>query len=257
MDGIDGLRVLITAGAGGIGRDMGEIFASAGARIHVCDVDEAALAETRDVHPDWGVTNCDVADEAQVGALFEEALARFGGLDVLINNAGIAGPTAGVDQIDPDDWRRCIDVDLNGMFYCTRLAVPHLRQSSNASIVCLSSVAGRLGFAYRTPYAAAKWAVVGFMKSLAKELGPDGIRVNAIQPGVVDGPRIQRVFEARADALGESINKVRDEALSRVSLRRMVTHADIANQALFLCSALGANISGQAISVCGNVEDIG
>ncbi len=251
-----GLRVLVTAGAAGIGRSIAEAFARRDAKIHICDIDEDALADCRATHPDWGISACDVADETQVAMLFETAKAQLGGLDILVNNAGIAGPTIGIDEMAPDDWRRTVDINLNGQFYCARLAVPLLRQSDNPAIICISSVAGRLGFAYRTPYAATKWAIIGLVKSLAMELGPDGIRVNAILPGVVEGPRIERVFAARAETLGKSHEEVKTQALEKVSLRRMVTAEDIANQAVFLCTPAGANISGQPISVCGNVEVI-
>ena len=153
----------------------------------------------------------DVADRAQVATLFEDALKALGGLDVLVNNAGIAGPTGRVEEIAPEEWDRCIAIDLTGQFNCARLAVPHLRQSKNASIINLSSVAGRFGFPLRTPYAASKWGVVGFTKSLAAELGPDGIRVNAIQPGIVEGERIRRVFGNKAKARGISLEAMMTE----------------------------------------------
>jgi len=251
-----GLRVLVTAGAAGIGRTIAETFHANGARVHVCDVSAEALDELRAARPEIGASIADVADVRQVDALFDEVGAAFGGLDVLVNNAGIAGPTAGIDEIAPQDWDRTVAVNLNGQFYCARRAVPLLRASEEGAIIGLSSVAGRLGFAYRTPYAATKWAVVGLTQSLAKELGPHGIRVNAILPGVVEGPRIERVIAARAEALGVSYDEMQEEILGKVSLRRMVSAADIANTALFLCSAAGRNISGQSLSVCGNVETI-
>jgi len=249
-----GLRVLVTAGAAGIGRAIAEAFSAAGARLHVCDISETAMADCNDRHSDWGVSLCDVADETHVETLFDDVKSNLGGLDVLVNNAGIAGPTGGIHELDPEEWRRTVEVNLNGQFYCARLAVPMLKQSSNASIIGISSVAGRLGYAWRTPYAATKWAIIGLTKSLAIELGPDGIRVNAILPGIVEGPRIEKVIAARAEATGVSYENMEREYIDKVSLRRMVTAADIANQAVYLCSPLGANISGQAISVCGNVE---
>ena len=177
-----------------------------------------------------------MSDRKQVARLFREALAALKGLDVLVNNAGIAGPTGKVDEIAPEDWDRCLGVDITGQFNCTRLAVPHLRKSKNASIVNLSSAAGRLGFPLRTPYSAAKWAVVGFTKSLAAELGPDGIRVNAIQPGIVAGERIDRVMENKAKARGISPAAMLEEALSVVSMRTTVTPQQIADQIVFICS---------------------
>jgi NAD(P)-dependent dehydrogenase (short-subunit alcohol dehydrogenase family) len=255
-DSARGMRVLVTAGAAGIGKAFAEVFADAGGRVFVCDVDRAALDALRATRPAIGACIADVADARQVDALFDQAAAFLGGLDVLINNAGIAGPTAPVEDIALADWDRTIAVDLNGMFYCTRRAVPLLKATGGGSIINLSSVAGRLGFPLRTPYASAKWAVVGFTKSLAIELGPHNIRVNAIQPGVVEGERIERVIAAKAKALGLSRDDYRAQLVSKVSLRRTVSPLDIANMALFLATEPGRNISGQALSVCGNVETL-
>ncbi len=253
---LKGQRVLITAGAGGIGRVMAQTFVKADAKVHVCDVVQSALDETVKA---LGVTAtlCDVSDLKQVDQLFADAKKRLGGLDVLVNNAGIAGPTAKVEDIGVEDWRRCIDIDLNGMFYCTRLAVPMLKAAGGGSIINLSSAAGRLGFAFRTPYAAAKWGVVGFSKSLSMELGTDNIRVNAIQPGVVEGDRIDRVIEAKAKALGISFEEQKARSLEKVSMRSMVSPQDIANMALYLASDAGKHVTGQAISVCAGLEMLG
>ena len=248
--------MLVTAGAAGIGKAFAETFADAGAKVFICDVDQAALAAFHTARPEIGSGFADVADPQQVDGLFDTATVFLGGLDVLINNAGIAGPTAPVEEIDIAEWNRTIAVDLNGMFYCTRRAVPLLKAAGGGSIINLSSAAGRLGFPLRTPYSAAKWAVVGFTKSLAMELGPANIRVNAIQPGVVEGERIERVISAKAKALGVSFDEFKGQLLSKVSLRRMVSPLDIANMALFLATDAGRNISGQALSVCGNVESL-
>jgi NAD(P)-dependent dehydrogenase (short-subunit alcohol dehydrogenase family) len=251
-----GLRVLVTAGAAGIGRAFAETFQDAGARVFVCDVDAKAIDAFRRDRPSIGSSLADVGDPKAVDAMFDSATKFLSGLDVLINNAGIAGPTAPVEEIAIADWERTIAVDLNGMFYCTRRAVPLLKAAGGGSIINLSSVAGRLGFPLRTPYSAAKWAVVGFTKSLAMELGPANIRVNAIQPGVVEGDRIDRVIGAKAQSLGVSFDEFKERLLSKVSLRRMVSAQDIANMALFLATDAGRNISGQALSVCGNVESL-
>ena len=248
------LRVLVTAGASGIGRVIAQSFAQTGARLHICDIAEKALDDVAKTHPDWGVSRCDVSDENQVARMFEQISATLGGLAVLINNAGIAGPTGGVEDITAKDWRRTVDINLNGQFYCANHAVPLLKQSQNASIICISSVAGRLGYAYRTPYAATKWAIIGLSKSLAIELGPSGIRVNALLPGIVEGPRIEQVITERAQALGVPYGDMEQDYINKISLRRMVRAQDVANQAVFLCSPMGVNISGQSISICGNVE---
>jgi len=249
-----GLRVLITAGAGGIGRVMARTFSEHGAKVHICDVDEKALASTRKQLPAVSQTLADVARLEDVEHLFAEVKKFLGGLDVLINNAGIAGPTAKVEDIRPEDWERCIAVDLNGMFYCTRKAMPLIKAAGGGSIINLSSAAGRLAFPMRTPYSAAKWAVVGFTESLAAEAGPDKVRVNCIQPGIVEGERIDRVIEAKAKGLKLSQEEVRKRMLAGVSLETTVTAQDIANMALYLATAPGRHISGQAISVCGGTR---
>ena len=243
--GINGLRVLVTAGASGIGREIARAFIEEGARVHVCDVDAEALAALGRSDPEISRSRADVADRGQVAAMFAEAVGALGGLDVLVNNAGIAGPTGRVEEIDPEDWDRCLKICLTGQFNCVRLAVPHLKESANASIVNLSSAAGRLGFPLRTPYAAAKWGVIGFTKSLSIELGGLGIRVNAILPGSVEGERIRRVFEGKAQALGRPYAEVEAEALARVSLRTLVTARQIADQTLLLCSPRGRTIRSQ------------
>jgi NAD(P)-dependent dehydrogenase (short-subunit alcohol dehydrogenase family) len=252
--GIKGLRVLVTAGAGGIGREIARAFVEEGAKVHVCDVDHEAIAALSQSDPVISASFCDVADRKQVAALFETALQKLGGLDVLVNNAGIAGPTGRVEEINPEDWDRCVEVCLTSQFNCARLAVPHLKASANASIVNLASVAGRLGFALRTPYAAAKWGVVGFTKSLAIELGEFGIRVNAILPGLVEGDRIRRVFEAKAQARGVAMREVQEQAVAYTSLKTMVTPRQLADQILFVCSPKGRTISGQALSICGDTQ---
>jgi len=251
---LPGLRVLVTAGASGIGRVIADTFSAQGARVHICDISEAALNTAAAAQPDWGITQCDVSVEAQVSQLFQQVGNHLGGLDVLVNNAGIAGPTGGIDELPIAEWKSTVDINLNGQFYCARLAVPLLKQSGNASIICISSVAGRLGYAYRTPYAATKWAIIGLVKSLAIELGPDGIRANALLPGIVEGPRMEKVIAARADAVGIPYSEMEQQYINKISLRKMVSAQDVANQALYLCSPLGASISGQAISICGNVE---
>jgi NAD(P)-dependent dehydrogenase (short-subunit alcohol dehydrogenase family) len=253
---INGLRVLVTAGAAGIGREIARAFVEEGARVHVCDVDAEALGELARTDPAITGSVADVSQRSAVRSLFDEALSNLGGLDVLVNNAGIAGPTGRVEEINPEDWDRCVEICLTGQFNCARLAVPYLKESTNASIVNLSSVAGRLGFAMRTPYAAAKWGVIGFTKSLAIELGEFGIRVNAILPGLVDGDRIRRVFEGKAQVQGRSFAEVQDEALANVSLHTMVTARQLADQILFLCSPRGRTISGQALSICGDAQKL-
>jgi NAD(P)-dependent dehydrogenase (short-subunit alcohol dehydrogenase family) len=249
-----GLRVVVTAGAAGIGRAIVRTFVEQGARVHICDVDDRMLKETASALPEVTQTRADVASVADVHRLFDDAQASLGGLDVLVNNAGIAGPTAKVEDIRPQDWDRCIAVDLNGMFYCTRKAMPMIKAAGGGSIINLSSIAGRFGFPMRTPYAAAKWAVVGFTQSLAAEAGPDKVRVNCIQPGIVEGERIERVIAAKAQALGIAHEAMRELFLETTSLRSTVSAQDIANMALYLCTEPGKRITGQALPVDADVR---
>jgi NAD(P)-dependent dehydrogenase (short-subunit alcohol dehydrogenase family) len=249
-----GLRVVVTAGAAGIGRAIARTFAAQGARVHVCDIDEQALRQMADLAPEVTRSRADVSSVADVERLFHDARERLGGLDVLVNNAGIAGPTAKVEDIRPEDWERCIAVDLNGMFYCTRVAMPLIKAAGGGSIINLSSIAGRFGFPLRTPYAAAKWAVVGFTQSLAAEAGPDKVRVNCIQPGIVEGERVDRIIAAKAEQLGVPSSEILARMVEGISLKTTVTAQDVANTALFLASEAGKHISGQAISVCGGAR---
>jgi NAD(P)-dependent dehydrogenase (short-subunit alcohol dehydrogenase family) len=246
---LSGLRVAITGAAGGIGRVMADGFAACGAHVFVSDVDAAALAGCP--HP--GLI-ADAGDAAAMEGFIDAAVGELGGLDVLVNNAGIAGPTKRVEDVTPEELEATLRIDLAAMFHTARRAVPALRTSGGGSIINLSSAAGRFGFPLRSPYSAAKWGVIGFTKTLAIELGPDGIRVNALLPGAVDGPRIRRVIKAKAEAAGIGENEQTDKLVSVSSLRCFVTQHDISNMALYLASPFGATISGQAISIDGDKQ---
>jgi NAD(P)-dependent dehydrogenase (short-subunit alcohol dehydrogenase family) len=254
--GIAGLRVIVTAGAAGIGREVARTFMREGARVYVCDVDQTALEALATSDPKLSASLCDVADRDAVTRFFDQAVRHLGGLDCLINNAGIAGPTGRVDEIPPEDWDRTLAVNITGQFNCARAAVRHLAESRNPSIINLSSAAGRFGFPLRTPYAASKWAVVGFTKSLAMELGPLNIRVNAIQPGIVEGDRIRRVFGAKAQVRGVSLQTIQEESMSHASIKEMISPQQLADMMVFLASPRGRTISGQAISICGDLQSL-
>ncbi len=251
---IKDLRVLITAGANGIGRATALAFRAEGARVHICDVDEKAMQALTAQDPAITASLCDVSDRAQVDDLFKTVDHQMGGLDCLINNAGIAGPTGRVDEISVEDWDRCLAVDLTGQFNCARLAVPLLKRSANPSMTNLSSQAGKHGFPLRSPYAAAKWGVIGLTKALSAELGEFGIRVNAICPGLVDGPRIQSVIANKARSLNLSHEEMTEQLFSGVSIKQFVDPNDIAKQIVFLASPYGKTISGQDVSVCGDTR---
>jgi NAD(P)-dependent dehydrogenase (short-subunit alcohol dehydrogenase family) len=246
---LSGLRVAITAGANGIGKVMADSFDACGARVFVSDIDRAALAACG--HPGM---HADAGISANNEAFIDAAVQYLGGLDVLVNNAGIAGPTALVENVGADEVDTTLRVDLASMFHCARRAIPALRAAGGGAVINLSSAAGRFGFPLRAPYSAAKWGVIGFTKSLSIELGPDGIRVNAILPGPVDGPRIRAVIKAKAEAARISENEMTERTVATTSLRCFVAQQDIANMALYLASPFGATISGQAISVDADMQ---
>lgn len=250
-----GLNVIVTGGGAGIGAVIAKAFHEVGANVYVCDIDAAAVDRMKRAFAGMHGGVVDVGIKQHVDRIMDEAVSCLGGVDVLVNNAGIAGPTGKIEALDADAWDQTVATNLNSQFYFLSKAVPFLKQSrQNPHIIAMSSVAGRLGYPFRTPYASTKWAIVGLMKSLAGELGPDNIRVNAILPGVVAGERMDRVIDARASSLGISFDAMRDQYLEKISLRRMVTMEDVAAMALFLSSPAASNISGQAISVDGNVE---
>ena len=250
-------RVLVTAGASGIGLATARAFVAEGARVLVCDVDKAALAALATSDAAIAAVEADVSDPAAVERLFGEVETRLGGLDTLVNNAGIAGPTAACEDVQLADWKRTLDVNLTGMFLCAQKAIPLLKQSRNGSMINLSSAAGRFGFALRSPYSASKWGVIGFTKSLSIELGSAGVRVNAICPGAVAGDRIDRVIAGKAKVRDVPFDVVRDEFLGKTSLKRFVSADDIANAIVFLASKVGANIDGHALPVDGDVQSLG
>ena len=250
-DSLKNKRALVTAGANGIGLEIARKLSGSGARVMVCDVSVDAIEKLAHSDPQLEVFNADVSSEKQVQKLFHHVDSVFGGLDILVNNAGIAGPTGRTDTLEFSDWKRTLDINISGQFLCAKAAIPHLLTGVNPVMVNMSSIAGHMGVAGRTPYVASKWAVVGFTKSLALELGPEGVRVNAVLPGIVQGPRIDAVIEARARMQGESIENMTNLYTQDVSLGRMVKAGDIANMVRFLCSNEAANVHGQALVVDG------
>jgi NAD(P)-dependent dehydrogenase (short-subunit alcohol dehydrogenase family) len=247
-------RVMITAAASGIGQAIAEAFHAKGARVHICDANEEALESFRVTHPDIAATRVNVRLESEIDTWFDEALDDLGGLDVLVNNAGIKGPTAPVDDIELADWRECIEVCLDAQFLCARRAAPVMKAQRSGIIINMSSNAGQYGFGNRTPYAAAKWGVIGLTKSLAIELGPFNVRCNAICPGAVKGPRIDRVIAGEAALRGVGAQVVAAELVSQQSLARFTEAAEVANLAVFLASPEAFMINGQDIAIDGHIE---
>ena len=249
-----GQRVIITAAASGIGRVVAEAFVAQGASVHLCDVNEAALASVRAEVPGVVATKVDLADGAAVDAWVQAAIADLGGVDVLVNNAGIKGPTAYVEDVTPEEWRDSLAIGLDTQYLCARRAAPVMKAQGSGSIINMSSMAGVYGYGMRTPYAAVKWAVIGFTKSLAVELGPHGVRCNAICPGSVAGARMDSVIASEAANRGVDPAQVQAEYLSGQSIKRFVEPSEIAALSLFLASPASSMISGQAIGIDGHTE---
>jgi NAD(P)-dependent dehydrogenase (short-subunit alcohol dehydrogenase family) len=241
-------RILITGGGAGIGRAIASRFIQAGDRVLVCDVDEAALAEAGALLPGLLTTRCDVTVAADLDTLFEAVREQLGGLDVLVNNVGIGGPTLPADQLPGAEWRRVLDVNLTGTFEVTTRAIPLLKASAG-TIINLSSAAGRFGYPNRIAYSVTKWGLIGFTKTLSMELGRDGISVNAILPGAVGGDRFDRVIEGRARLSGRSFDDTVSDLLATQSVKRIVDPAHVADLAYFLTTASGRSISGQMLPI--------
>lgn len=247
------LRVIITAGGAGIGRATAERFAADGASVWICDSDPEALADACRHEGIDGMV-ADVSNTASMDEFMTIGIERVGGVDLLVNNAGIAGPGGLIEDIDPDDVNTTLDVDVTSMFRTSRHAVPAMKQQRNGVIVNISSTAGLFGFPYRSPYAAAKWAVIGLTKTMAMELGEFAIRVNAVCPGSIAGPRMDHVIELEAEASGRSPTDIRAGFARQVSLQTFVDASDIAETIAFLASPAASKITGQAIPVDGHTE---
>jgi len=249
-----GRRAVVTAGGSGIGCTIAQTLADNGAQVFVCDIIQEYLATLREARPDIGTIAADVGKSSDVDRLFDAATKAMGGVDVLINNAGVPGPTKRLEDISDEEWRTTIAVDVDGQFYCARRAVPHMAEAGRGTIVNISSTAGRLAFPLRLPYATAKRAVIGLSDTLAMELGPRNISVNAVLPGYVLNDRARKVIQAKADASGLPFDELQKIILSRISMRTGVEEQEIADLVLYLCSHQGRHISGQAINIDANLE---
>ena len=248
----EGRRAVVTAGGAGIGRIIAETLAAGGAQVFTCDIEPGLVDDVRGERIDAVVA--DVGDASAVDRLFEAAAAAMGGVDVLVNNAGISGPTARVEEIEPADWDRTIAVNISGQFYCARRAVPLMRAAGRGVIINISSTAGRLPFPLRLPYATSKFAITGLTKTLALELGPANISVNAILPGYILNARGARVIRAKAEAAGRTVEEMEATILRNIAMRTGIAEQEIADLALYLCSESGRHISGQLLGVDGAFE---
>jgi NAD(P)-dependent dehydrogenase (short-subunit alcohol dehydrogenase family) len=233
---------------------MAERFLAAGNSVHICDSSRENIDDFVAANPGATATLADIGKRSDVDKVFTELLERYGRLDLLINNAGIAGPAAPVEDCDEDGWDDCIQINLSGTFYMTKRAIPLLRKSEHPSIINIASTAALMGCPHRSPYVASKWAQIGLTKTWAMELGPEGIRVNAVCPTSVDGPRIEGVIEHEAKQTGLTTDEVRDVYLRQTSMRSFASADEVADTVLFLASEQASRISGQALAVDGHTE---
>ncbi len=243
------MRAIVTAAGGGIGNRVASALSARGDRVVISDIDSGSISDDH-----FLALPADVSDEASVEKMMSQALNRLGGVDLLVNCAGVAGPTGGIESLSLTDWRDCLAVNLDGTFLCCRAVAPAMKAQGDGLIVNFSSTAGMFGYPNRSPYATAKWGVIGLTKSLAMELGPHGVRVNAICPGPVEGSRMDSVIAGEAAASDRTPEEIREIYERSSSLRRFVSADDIAAMILFLASPAGRNISGQALAVDGHTE---
>lgn len=253
--GASGIAI-VTGGATGIGRAIAEHLSNDGWIVHICDIDESALQALADRNPLIEASVASVSEVREVKKVVARVIEKHGRVDALFNNAGVSGMTAPVEEFDDEDWRRTIDINVNGSFYFVKEVVPFMKAAGHGSIINIASTAALFGYPQRSAYAAAKWAIIGFTKTLAMELGPFGIRVNAVCPGSVEGPRIDGVIERDADKRGIDAAEVRRIYESQVSMRKFVTAEDVANMCAFLASDGSRVVSGQVISVDGHTESL-
>jgi 2-hydroxycyclohexanecarboxyl-CoA dehydrogenase len=249
----DASRAAITAAGSGIGLEIADHLASAGIDVAINDVDEAALAdaEARLADREGAVVTVpgDAAEPADMEALVDAAVEEFGGLDVLVNNVGIAGPTKPCEEITNEEFMRTLAVNVGGAFNATRAAIPHLKESPDGRVVNLSSQSGKRPLRDRTPYTTAKMGTIGFTRTLAVELAPHGVNVNAICPGAVRGPRLDAVIEGQAESQDRPFEEVQREFREKSPLSEFVEPEDIADTVLFLCSRQSARMTGQDVNV--------
>jgi NAD(P)-dependent dehydrogenase (short-subunit alcohol dehydrogenase family) len=244
---------LVTGGGKGIGRAIALLFAGEGARVVVNGTDQEAIeAVTKEITAGGGQALCyqaDIASEEAVKQMVETTLTQFGKLDILVNNSGIAGPTAPVVNMDIEEWDRTMAVNLTGAMLCAKYALPNMIERQSGAVINITSVGGLGGYALRSPYCASKWAMIGLSKTIALEVGQYGITSNAIAPGPVRGPRIDGVIKNRAQEMGRTVEEVEREYMGMTTLKRMVENEDIAAMALFLASDEGRNITGEVINI--------
>ena len=247
-------RVVITGGGSGIGQQIAQNFFNNGYRVAVCDVSKKNLHKLKNSSKDILTFHADVTNKKDMNKFKIKVTEEFNGLDIMISNAGVAGPAGMLEAATLKDWKNCLSVNLDGAFLSCKWAAEIMRVQRSGLILIISSTSGLFGVPYRAPYVTAKWGLIGLTKTLAMELGPFGVRVNAICPGSVDGQRLKAILDMESKASGIHPKEIEKKYTQAVSLRRNVKAQDIADMALFLASDSAKQISGQAIAVDGNTE---
>ncbi len=248
------LAVMVTGGGRSIGRAVAERFHAAGARVHICCLTRGSLEDALAANPGMSGGIADVGTADEVARWFADGLEALGGFDALVNNAGISGPRAPVEEIEDEDWYRVIAVNLHGMFHCIKRAVPVMKAQGQGTIINISTASTRVGMPLRTSYITSKWAVDGMTRNLARELGPFGIRCNAILPGIIDNPRGRRLITRLAEERGQTVAEAHERYTGFISTRSLVSCEEVADAAFWLASDAARNVTGQLIGVCGNLE---
>jgi NAD(P)-dependent dehydrogenase (short-subunit alcohol dehydrogenase family) len=244
---------VITGGGRGIGRAIALAYAREGADLVLASRSKEALEETRAMVEALGrkavAVPTDIRQEESVRNLVEQTISAFGRIDILVNNSGIGGPSATLWEISPTDWEETFAVNVTGTYLCCRAFLPTMIERRSGCIVILSSMTGKRPLYGRTPYAASKMALIGLARTLAWEVGPYGIRVNAISPGPVEGERIEWVIRKQAEARGISVEEARRQFTSSSPLGRLIPASNVADAAVFLASDKAVSITGEDLNV--------
>lgn len=252
---ISGKTVIVTGGGYGIGKQIALTFGRLGANVAIAARSQNKLEEVEDelraMNTDPLALKVDISSESAVQDMVDQVVEKYQSIDVLVNNSAIAGPTAMVPDIETDEWHEAININLTGTFYCCKHVSSAMREAKSGNIITLSSVAGRTGYPLRSAYCVTRWGVIGLSHTLAAELGPHGIRVNAVVPGPIEGERSDNVFRTRAKFENMSVDEVKRFFTKDIAIGRLPTEQEVANSVVFLASDLSTGIHGQIIQVDG------
>ena len=256
MDHIKNLKLVITAGASGIGAEMAHTLSEAGAKVIICDKDQEALDQFSIKNPEVIALKADVSDENEVLSLFDQVKNHFGEINALINNAGVAGPSAKLEDTNFDDWQNTLNVNLNGAFLCSKAAIPLLKLTGGGSIINIGSTSSFMGTPLRSSYSATKWGLIGLTKTWAREYGEENIRINTICPSSVNGERIEQVIKREAKYRNTTPEKIKAVYLSQTSLKSFIDAEEIVGMIVYLLSPLAKKITGQMLVIDGHTENL-